>query len=105
MVFIHCDIFRFTNIGDCPECDIFYFTLLKKFLLLIMTIDQAFQQLIETAEFKEIARVKDSKGGKYRSYLSLFKRGQLKVGAIVALLIDHGYEIKANKATRKVPKK
>lgn len=66
-----------------------------------MTITEAFTELVNSEDFKEIAKVKDSKGGKYRSYLSTYKKGELKVGAMVALLIDHGYEIKAKKVTKK----
>jgi hypothetical protein len=66
-----------------------------------MTINEAFTQLTESASFKEIAKAKDSKGGKYRIYLSRFRAGQLKTGAMVELLIANGYEIKANHVTKK----
>jgi hypothetical protein len=65
-----------------------------------MTLSQAFSQLIESKEFKEVAKKKDSKGGKYRAYLTKFKRGELGPGAMVPILIDHGYEIKANRAKK-----
>ncbi len=66
-----------------------------------MTLNEAFIQLTETTCFKEIAKEKNSKGGKYRIYLTRFRAGQLKTGAIVELLIANGYEIRANKVTKK----
>ena len=66
-----------------------------------MTLDEAFIQLIETTSFKEVAKQKNSLGGKYRIYLTRFRRGQLKSGAMVELLIAHGYEIKASRATKR----
>ncbi len=66
-----------------------------------MTLEQAFAELIESVEFKEIAKLKNSLGGKYRTYLTRYRNGALKSGAIVELLEAHGYEIKANKVVRK----
>ena len=66
-----------------------------------MTIQEAFMHFTETDRFKEMARKKDSYGGKLRVYLKRFKEGDLKSGAIVELLLANGYEIKANKVTKK----
>ncbi|WP_325402804.1 hypothetical protein [Agriterribacter sp.] len=37
----------------------------------------------------------------YRIYLNRFRKGELKAGAIVELLMANGYEIKANKVVKK----
>ena len=66
-----------------------------------MTLNEAFQHFINSDNFKEIAKQKNSKGGKYRVYLTRFNSGELKAGAIVDLLIANGYEINAGKATKK----
>lgn len=70
-----------------------------------MTIEQAFQQLIETKEYKDISKVNDGVGGKYRTYRMRFNKGELKAGAMVEILITHGYTITANKAVKKSVKK
>ena len=64
-----------------------------------MTIEEAFKQLIKSSEFTEAA--KDIRNGKLRVYLGRFNAGKLKSGAMVELLISNGYEIKANKVTKK----
>lgn len=66
-----------------------------------MTLTQAFSELINSPDFKNIAKEKDAEGGKYRAYLTKFKRGELGPGAMVPILLAHGYEIKANKAKKK----
>lgn len=66
-----------------------------------MTLQEAFSELIETPGYKDVAKQKNSLGGKYRLYLSRFKKGELKAGAIVEILLAHGYVITANKAERK----
>ena len=66
-----------------------------------MTIEEAFIELSNSEEFKATAKNKDSIGGKYRYYLSLFKASKLKTGALVDLLIANGYEIKAGKVEKK----
>ncbi len=66
-----------------------------------MTLNEAFIHLTGLAEFKEIAKEKNTLGGKYRVYLSRFKIGKLKAGAITELLIANGYKIQANKVTKK----
>lgn len=70
-----------------------------------MTLEQAFEQLSNSEEFKEISRQKTSEGGKYRSYLSLYQKGELKSGALVGILLNHGYTITANKAVKRKVKK
>lgn len=74
--------------------------LIKIYLLCTMTLNEAFIQLVESDKFKEIAKQKNIAGGKSRSYLSRFKAGKLKSGAIVELLIANGYEVKADKVKK-----
>lgn len=69
-----------------------------------MTLNEAFIQFIESDRFKNIAKKNDGIGNKYRMYLSRFRADKLKAGAITELLIANGYEIKANKVTRKKEK-
>ena len=66
-----------------------------------MTIHEAFADLIQSKDFKEITKMQNSEGGKYRVYLARFNSGELKAGAIVDLLIANGYEVNAGKATKK----
>lgn len=66
-----------------------------------MTLNEAFNELINSMEFKNIAKAKDAQGSKYRVYLKRFREGKLQTGALVDFLIANGYEIKANKATKK----
>ena len=66
-----------------------------------MTLNEAFTQFTESSDFKDIAKIDNAQGAKYRIYLSRFRAGNLKTGAIVELLIANGYEIKANKVTKK----
>jgi hypothetical protein len=65
-----------------------------------MTLHEAFEQLTCSIEFKEIAKKKDAIGGKYRVYLSRFRAGELKSGAITELLLAHGYKVSADKAAK-----
>lgn len=58
-----------------------------------MTIEQAFAELIETLEFKEICKEKKGKGAKYRVYKGRFLKGGLHELAMVAILLEHGYKI------------
>jgi hypothetical protein len=74
---------------------------MKFYILHSMTLNEALIQFSESDEFKSIAKKNDGIGNKYRMYLSRFRAGQLKTGAIVELLIANGYEIKANKVARK----
>jgi hypothetical protein len=69
-----------------------------------MTLNEAFSQFINSPEFKEIARSQDSRGKKYRVYAGRFNKGELGAGAIVEILIANGYEVKANKAKKKISK-
>jgi hypothetical protein len=69
-----------------------------------MTLNEAFIHFTESTDFKNISKEKSSAGGKFRLYLSRFRSGKLKTGAIVEFLIEQGYEIKANKATKKKTK-
>lgn len=62
-----------------------------------MSLSEAFDELISSEDFKNIAKAKDSIGGKYRMYLSRYQAGELKTGAIVDLLIAHGYVVTARK--------
>ena len=69
-----------------------------------MTIIKAFDEFTKSVDFKNIARVNDSLGSKYRIYLSRFKSDTLKAGAMVELLIANGYAVTANKATKRIRK-
>ena len=62
-----------------------------------MTIHQAFEQLMATASFANIAKNKDKEGGHYRMCRTRFKREELKHGAMVDLLIEHGYKVTVKK--------
>lgn len=66
-----------------------------------MTLNEAFIHFTESPDFKNVSKEKGSQGGKFRMYLSRFRSGKLKTGAIVEILIEHGYVIKANKGTKK----
>jgi hypothetical protein len=66
-----------------------------------MNLNEAFTHFTGTSEFKEVAKKKDSLGGKYRIYLKRFREGSLKAGAIVELLIANGYEVKADRVHKK----
>lgn len=65
-----------------------------------MTLDEAFIELSNSPGYKEIAKMKDSKGGKYRIWLTRFKAGNLKTGAIVEILISNGYEVIVNRVKK-----
>lgn len=71
------------------------------FYLASMTLNEAFIQFTESDTFKEIARQDNSQGAKFRIYLARFNADKLRSGAIVELLIKNGYEIKANKVSKK----
>ena len=66
-----------------------------------MTLNEAFIELSNSSGYKEIAKTKNSKGGKYRAWLTRFRKGELKSGAMVEILISNGYEVKANKVIKK----
>jgi hypothetical protein len=61
-----------------------------------MTLNEAFHELINSPGFKETAKT----NSKYRSYVTRFNNAELKYGAIVELLLENGYEVKANKARK-----
>lgn len=65
-----------------------------------MTLNQAFEELIKSENYKAIAIKRDTTGGKYRLYASRYKRGELKAGAITEILLANGYEVSANKAKK-----
>lgn len=66
-----------------------------------MTLEEAFIELSNSIDYKEIAKIKDSKGSKHRTWLVRFRKGELKAGALVEILMSNGYEVKANKVTKK----
>lgn len=66
-----------------------------------MTLEEAFKELINTQEYKDVAKEKNSLGSKHRTWLTRFKKGELKSGAIVEILIANGYEVTASKAVKK----
>lgn len=66
-----------------------------------MTLEEAFVDFVNSNSYKEIVKQRDSLGGKYRAYLSRFKKGELKSGAIVEILLANGYEVIANKVVKK----
>jgi hypothetical protein len=66
-----------------------------------MTLEQAFKEFLVSEEYKEIAKQKTPIGSKYRVYNLRYKRGELKSGAIVEILLANGYEITANKVVKK----
>lgn len=66
-----------------------------------MTLTQAFEHFVNSDQYKTIAKENNSLGGKYRLYLSRFRKGELKAGAITEILLANGYEVKANKASKK----
>jgi hypothetical protein len=73
----------------------------KYFYLGAMTLNEAFEELIQSEAFRNKAKINDALGGKYRMYISRFNKGELKAGAIVEILLANGYEVKANKARKK----
>ena len=66
-----------------------------------MTVHEAFKEFSESQEFKELCKGTDSIAGKYRMYLSRFRKDNLKLGAMAEILQANGWEIKANRATKK----
>lgn len=66
-----------------------------------MTLHEALQEFFESKEYKDIAKLNEPPGSTYRTWLNRFKAGKLKSGAIVEILEANGYEIKANKVTKK----
>lgn len=62
-----------------------------------MTIIEAFEQVMATASFKDIAKQKNTKGSHYRMHRSRYNRGILKYGAMVDVLLEHGYKVSVKK--------
>lgn len=62
-----------------------------------MELKEAIEQLINSSEFKNVSRQKNSVGGKYRMFLTRHNKGELKNGAAFDLLIQHGYKIEIKK--------
>lgn len=62
-----------------------------------MTIQQATKHLIESKEFKEIAKGKNSIGGKYRMFLTRYNKGKIKTGAAIGFLLAHEYKVDIKK--------
>lgn len=58
-----------------------------------MSISEAFEQLISTQSFKDIAKIKNPKGGHYRLLKSRHNRGLLKYGAMVDILLEFEYKV------------
>lgn len=63
-----------------------------------MTIQQAVKHLINSDSFKDVSKQKNAVGGKYRMFETRFKRKELKNGAAIDFLLEHGYivEIKTS---------
>ena len=63
-----------------------------------MTITEAFELLINTTAFKDIAKKKDDKqGSHYRMLKSRYNKGTLKNAAMVDVLEFHGFTFTVKK--------
>ncbi len=62
-----------------------------------MELKEAIEHLINSEDFKNLAKQKNGIGGKYRMFLTRFKNGELKNGAAFDFLIEHGYKIEIKK--------
>ena len=63
-----------------------------------MKISEAFEQLMATSVFCNIAKKKNDKDGSYyRMCRTRFNRGTIKNGAMVDLLIKHDYKVSVKK--------
>ncbi|GAA4737946.1 hypothetical protein [Flavisolibacter ginsenosidimutans] len=62
-----------------------------------MTLQEAIEHLINSEGFKNMAKQKNSTGSKYRMFINRHKSGELKNGAAVDFLIEHGYKIEVRK--------
>ena len=65
--------------------------------LWVVTLEQAIQHLVNSREFKDIAKQKNPLGGKYRMFITRFNKRELKNGAAVDFLLEHGYKIEVRK--------
>lgn len=66
-----------------------------------MTLNEAFEQFTGSDEFKQVQKLNTPEGGRYRTLLSRFRKGKLGIGVIVEVIEANGYEVKANKVTKK----
>lgn len=66
-----------------------------------MEIDKALQNLIQSKEFKELAKEKNADGGKLRMFRTRYQRGEVSTGAAVSLLEKFGYGIEIKPSTTK----
>lgn len=66
-----------------------------------MTLDEAFEELMNSEDFKEQLKQRNSAGGKLRSYISRYRSGNLTTGSVVDILLANGYTISATKDVRK----
>lgn len=62
-----------------------------------MELKEAIEHLINSDLFKAKAKQKDAEGGKYRMFLTRYKKGLLKNGAAFDFLIEHRYRIDIKK--------
>lgn len=62
-----------------------------------MEVIEAIEHLVNSDEFKAKAKQKNAEGGKYRMFLTKYKRNQLKNGAMFDFLIDNGYRVDIKK--------
>ncbi len=62
-----------------------------------MTIIEAFEQVMATAGFRDIAKQKNTKGSHYRMLRTRYNRETLKHGAMVDILLEHGYKVTVKK--------
>lgn len=65
-----------------------------------MTLEEATEELINSTEFKEIAKMKTSEGGKYRMMRMRYRKKEINALAMVGLLEKHGYEIVVNRKNK-----
>jgi hypothetical protein len=64
-----------------------------------MTITESFEQVMATAAFRDIAKLKnDKKGSYYRMLRTRYNRDTLKHGAMVDILLEHGYKVNVKKS-------
>ncbi|MBC7588867.1 MAG: hypothetical protein H7178_10980 [Chitinophagaceae bacterium] len=66
-----------------------------------MTIHEAFKELTESESFKKVSKGAESEAIKQRVYLSRYKKGTLKTGAMVDILIVNDYEVSAKRVKKK----
>jgi hypothetical protein len=62
-----------------------------------MELKEAIEHLINSDAFKHLAKQKDAIGGKYRMFLTRYKKGEIKNGAALDFLLEHGYKIDIKK--------